>query len=437
MSLSVDLSIFLTGLCFAWSSPILVKLAETKDNPLGDPITPDESDLIGSLFYIGCCIGPIFIIWILVKFGRKTSLIISIVPFILAHVCFAFSKNIEVYYICRIISGIAVGSIVSAVPVYTSEILPPKIRGCLMSLCNTFIQAGSLLSYVSGPYLSVCYFNIMIVIVSLVFLILFVIFCPESPYYTLVANGKEETGKLLRHLRVENINYELNEIEAALSEQRNDSFLAIFKTKSNVKAFLLATILLVIQQFTGTNIIMGYSQLIFLETNVIFSSDKCAIIVGCFQLFSSFLTPLYSEKYPRKSLLGFSLSGLIICNFTMSIYFFVLKDMNIMNWLPLLALAVFVLFDNCGDGALPWVLLGELYPSHIKCTGSSLSTSIFYLVQFCLTFIFHKVELKFMFLGFGCLTILALIFIYYFVPETKGKTLREIQELIEKDSIFA
>ncbi|XP_045477752.1 facilitated trehalose transporter Tret1-like [Harmonia axyridis] len=428
----VNISSLINGMSFAWSSPTLVKLKETNDNLLGNPITPDQSDLIGSLFYIGAAIGPLLVIWSLETLGRRPTLIVLGLPLTLSYILLAVAKSIEIYYLCRVVLGIIVGGIVCVGPVYSSEILPVNLRGSLMSLSNSFIQGGSLLAYVIGPYMPIAMFNLTIAILSMIFVVLFVLICPESPYFIMLAKGKEESKNVLEIVRQDNVTDELNSIETSIKNEEKRSYLRIFETRHNIKCFILATTVLIIQQVTGINIVIGYSQLIFLESKIDFSSEKCSIIVGCLQVISSFIAPILSDRFPRKKMLCFSLFTMCLCNFIICSYFFFLKDLHLVSWLPLLTLAFFVVLDNCGDGPLPWVLLGELYPSEIRSVGPALSTTIYYIAQFILTFLFNKVELKFMFFVYAWCCLFGTAFIHYFIPETSGKTLNDIQEALRR-----
>ncbi|KAK9887703.1 hypothetical protein WA026_000024 [Henosepilachna vigintioctopunctata] len=425
------ISNLIAGVSFVWSSPTLVKLNETENNPLGKPITPNESDLIGSLFYIGAAIGPLLFMESLERLGRKPTMIIMGIPLPIAYGMLSLTGHIEVYYICRVVLGLVVGAICSITSVYASEILPANIRGSLMSLSNCFIQGGSLLTYFIGPYLSIMAFNMIIAGISLIFVVLFILSCPETPYYLMQKKGREKSKDILMYLRKDGIEAELKDIEDSVREEISSSYLELFKSKRYFKAFLMATLIMIIQQLTGITMVMGYSQLIFSETNIQISSEKCSIIVGCLQVASSFITPLLSERIPRKVMWCSSLFGLSICNFCISLYFFVLKGTRVVDWLPLVTLILFVICDNCGNGPLPWVLLGEIYPMQVRSVGPLLSTSIYYFVQFFLTFSFNKIEQKYMFFGYGWCCIFGLLYVRYFVTETRGKSLKEIQESLE------
>ncbi|KAK9887704.1 hypothetical protein WA026_000025 [Henosepilachna vigintioctopunctata] len=427
----VNILNLISGLSFAWSSPVLVELNRVQNNPLGYTITPNESSLVGSLFYIGAAIGPLLLLKCSDKLGRRTFIIVLSTFLPLSYGVLAVAKTIQLFYVCRMVTGLIIGITCCITPVYITEILPANIRGSIMSLSNTSIQTGILLTYIIGPFVSIMVFNLIITGLSVVFLVSFALTCPETPYYIMKTKGKEEAKDLLALFRSENIDEELKDIEESVKTQMKNET-GNYKIIGFLKPFMMATTLLVIQQFTGINILIGYSQLIFLETGIKFSSAKCSIIVGCLQVASAFIAPVFSEKFPRKSMLCFSLFGLSICNFVLSLYFYLFKGTGYVNWLPLAALVLFVIFDNCGNGPLPWVLLGEIYPMHFRPVGPALSTSVYCLVQFLLMLEFNKINLKYTFFVFGCCSIFGIIFVRFFITETRGKTLRQIGDELEE-----
>ncbi|KAL3274505.1 hypothetical protein HHI36_015888 [Cryptolaemus montrouzieri] len=429
---------FMGCMTAAWTSPVLAKLNGTEDNPLGRPISPEESDLIGSLFYVGAAIGPLLFISSVEKLGRKKALILLsfIVP--IAYATLAFANKVEIYYICRVALGFYVGAAFSIQPVYVSEIIAADERGYLMSFVSFFSISGLLAAYILGSFLPLFYFNSFIAIFSLIIIVLLAFCCPESPYYVMQFEGKNRAREVLKKLRTKNdVEKELEEIEETVEEEARKSYLELFSTKENFKAFVMATTPLLLQQFSGITVIITYSQLIFIETDVSIPSHQCSIIVAGLQLITTFLTPtlLKCKKFSRKSLLIFTLLGVGFCNFSISFYFFFARNIGYLNWLPLGGLIGFVIFYNCGLDPIPWMLIGEIYPMNIKAVGSAFSASVFSLAVFPLLYSFHKVPMCYMFLGSACCCFLGTLYVKIFVTETEGKSLREIHENILRKTV--
>lgn len=240
----------------AWTSPVLAKLSETENNPLGRPLDPEESDLIGSLFYVGASIGPVLCIFTVETFGRKKMLAVlsAITPISFAVV--AFAENVELYYFIRIALGLYSGAALSIEPVYVSEIAGPEEREFLMSCISMFNFGGILAAYAIGPFIPLFYFNNLIAVFCLVLVILLACGCPESPYYVMQTKGKEETRVLLKELRTGDIENELEDIEKTVKNLNKYSYFEIFKSTKHFKPFFLATMPLVLQQYCGITLIV-------------------------------------------------------------------------------------------------------------------------------------------------------------------------------------
>ncbi|XP_045477759.1 facilitated trehalose transporter Tret1-like [Harmonia axyridis] len=421
-----------TGMSLAWSSSVLVKLKEAKDNPLGEPITAEQHDLIGSVFAIGGAVGPIVLIYSLEYFGRKMTMLILAMLFPISHFILAFSTHIHLYYVCRILCGAAVGGSFSIVAVYISEIVSTKMRGTYMSLATSFILTGCLISYSVGPFVSIRTFNLIIAISSLLYIPLFIFLCPETLYYTMQKHGSGETVKLLQKLRnTDLVEEELGEIENAVGKEEKASLLDVLKDKAALKAFFICTVLLTFQQFSGINVIMTYTQNIFEDAKVSVSPEICTIIVSSFQTATCLITPIASKKFNRKVMLAFAFTGVGLSNVLLGLYFSV-DFVHKFNWVPLLSIVSFVIFHNCGVGALPWTTLGELYPQKIKSVGTAVTNTIYWLFQFLLTYYFNKIDEGLAFILFGVMCWACVIFVKVFLIETRGRTLQEIQDKLRR-----
>lgn len=245
-------------------------------------------------------------------------------------------------------------------------------------------------------------------------------------------HGTGETVKLLQKLRnTDTVDEELEEIEHAIGHVEKGSFLDILKDKAARKAFLICTILLIFQQFSGINVILTYAQNIFEDANVSLSSDICSIIMSGFQTATCLITPIASKKFNRKVMLAFGFTGVGLSNILLGLYFSV-DYVHKFNWLPLVALISFALFHNCGVGALPWTTLGELYPQKIKSVGTALTNTLYWLFQFLLTYYFNKINEGLAFIVFGVMCLVCVLFIKIFLIETRGRTLQEIQNKLNR-----
>ncbi|KAK9884534.1 hypothetical protein WA026_007375 [Henosepilachna vigintioctopunctata] len=410
----------------SWSSPVLAKLEKIDGNPFGDAITPEEEDLIGSVFSIGGAIGPIVLIFSLELIGRKLTIAILAMILSISHFILAFSTNIYIYYVCRVFTGVSVAGSFSIVTVYIAETSSVKWRGTFISLGTSYVLIGCLVSYSLGPYIPLVYFNLIIAVFTAVFCLVFVLTCPESMYYTMQKYGSESTKNILDKLRKGDSREELQDIEASVKSTERGSIIDIFSSKAGKRAFFICTALLIIQQFSGVTVIITYSQLIFEDADISVAPEVCSIIISAFQAATCFITPVAAKRIDRKKLFNFSFLGVTISNILLGLYF-TIDELTNYKWIPLLSLISYVIFYNFGVGPLPWVILGELYPLKVKSIGTAVSNTIYWIFQFLLTYYFNKVDKGISFLVFGGVCLGSVAFVQLFLIETRGKTLQEIQ----------
>ncbi|XP_045466221.1 facilitated trehalose transporter Tret1-like isoform X2 [Harmonia axyridis] len=431
--LTSNLSIFVNGMTMAWSSPVLVKLSMKDDNPLGKPITSQQSDLIGSLLFFSAAAAPLLFMRSSEILGRKQTIVLCLLPSLLGNGILVFARRVELYYLARILNGLTIGPVYGLVQSYLSEIIfSVKKRGPYLAINSPAIQAGILFAYIIGPYVPIAIFNAVIFFLTFLTVILITYGCPESPYFVLKSKDKKASLNILKQLDAKDVEKELMQIEEDLLKETQTSIFAVFKSKENMKPFVMATLLQGLQQFSGIGILMAYSQQIFMSSSEILPSEQCSILVGIIQLLSATTSTITSKKFPRKSLLIVSLLGSGFFDLILGLYFFFAKSLIGFNWIPLVALVLFVIFYNSGLDPIPWIFLGEVFPSHLKSVGTSAVVIINWILFSISTFAFTKFDVYFLFLAYSVSCFLGVFYVKIFLTETKDKTLREIQMELEK-----
>lgn len=168
------------GTGVAWTAPAGPRL--TKDNEYGFKITDEQFSWIGSAMTLGaavvCVLSGYLINWV----GRKTTMLLLVLPFTLGWALIISAQNITTLIIGRTLLGVASGGICVVAPMYTGEIAEKEIRGMLSSFFQFLITVGILFVYVIGAFITTFWLSIISLIIPLVFGIL-VLFCPESPTY--------------------------------------------------------------------------------------------------------------------------------------------------------------------------------------------------------------------------------------------------------------
>ncbi|GJQ75918.1 hypothetical protein Trydic_g17978 [Trypoxylus dichotomus] len=433
-----NLIAFTAGICLGWTSPELPKLESNITTPLPAPSTSTESAWIGSLLPLGATIGPFIAGYLADSIGRKKTLLLAGIPFVVAFLSAAFGSSVSIFYGLRFLSGLSVGTVFTVLPMYIGEIADDSVRGALGSLMQLFVTGGLLFSYAIGPYISIYAFNLLCLIPPIMFLVGFFMLIPESPYSLLAQNKETECSQALIKLRgTSDVKNEMEVTKNAVAEAKANkgSFVDIFNAKATTKAMILSIALVTFQQFSGINIVLFYT---FAVTGDSMRADIATIMVGVMQVGFSCITPLFVEKQGKRFLLLVSAVGMTISLAGLG-YYFRLLDTNsptaCISWLPLGSLVIYNATYCAGFGPLPWAIMGELFPANVKSAAATLTAAICWFLGFLITKYFSVVTAAVgagisFFIFSGC-CVLATLFVYKFVPETSGKSLQEIQEILE------
>ncbi|XP_057657856.1 solute carrier family 2, facilitated glucose transporter member 6-like [Diorhabda carinulata] len=430
---------FMFGFTISWSSPVMPKIQNlSSDSPFDRAITDTEISWMTSLVVLGSCCGCWMFGFLTSTIGRRFSTIILGVPMATSYLLMAIFRTVPVYYVARFIMGFTLGggNIVSMT--YASEISSQSNRGVISTVAGTSLAIGTLFCYSIGPWVSVTELNIILSVFPLITIAICIIFCEESPYYYLVKGEEDLAKKALMTFRPPgtDVDKELEEILIKIEEQKSGNFWKIIKSKSVTKSLFIGNMLLIFQQFTGINGISMYSQSIFDETGSNLSSAVCSIILGALQLTSGSIAPIVVDRFNRRSLMIVSASGMILFEVLLGIYCVVDQVSSFFKFVPILCLAGFMFSYNFGIGPLCWVVTSEIYAARIKSMAMAFSVFVYYVVGFVVTRYFKAVQNA---IGIGALFFifagccgLCIAFIVFCVIETKGKTLEQIQDRLER-----
>lgn len=401
---------------------------------MGYTLSEEEISWIVALMSLGAAVGPFAGGFLADKIGRKRTLLVYVIPLILSYALLAFSTNLYVYYVARFIKGTCVGLFLTVVPMYVGEVAEIHNRGILGCFTVFFVTIGMMYSFVVGPYLSIKWFSLSCNLGAVIFVVICTVLIPESPCYLVMKHKHEEAKKSLQKLRTSNSDEELLELTATVKESvaAQAGILDIFKTEYLTRTLRLSVGLMVIQQLTAISVINYYMQLIFESAGSQIPSEVSVMIVGAIQILGTFLSALVVDKLGRRPLLLSSTLFTSLSLFILSLYFYLktIKDVSNISWLPITTMIVYMVFYNVGIGPIAFAVMGEIYPPHVKSIASSLSVGCCYFCSFLAAKLFpilvSGVGNWFAFLFFGIGNSLGVVFIWFLMPETKGKTLSEI-----------
>lgn len=436
------------GIVLAWSSPVisvLLNVSRLDQNPLGRVVTESEASLIGSLNNVGGLAVPLLASYSMNKIGRKYTMILTGIPYLVSSLLFAFCTDIEWYYAARIIGGLSLGSTFIVIPVYTAEIAEKHIRGFLGAAMQVFITFGSVIAFSIGPYLSIMWSDIIYALIPVLFLILsFEI--PESPYYLVKTNNLQEASNIVKRTTnsndVETIQKDLEEIQLYIKLGSEGRIADLFTNKSNLIGLIGTCLLMAFQQLSGINPINYYAETLFMDSGTPIPPEICTIIFGVTQMAATMVTPFFVDSFGRK-LFGI-LSSLIMAipQLSLGVYLYLReneKNLTGFDWVPVVCLVIFVIGFNLGFASIPYIYMSEIFPESVKYSATTLSSSFNASMAFLMTLLFmpmsNAMSMSGVFFFYSAFNILAILFVALFIPETKGKSLQEIQVMLQKQFV--
>lgn len=424
-----------SGMHYGWSSPALPKLM-APDSPI--PVTTnDQGSWIASLSLLGDLIGAPLSALGADYLGRKTTIILGGVPYFIAWIMIAFTGSLEVLYCARFLAGIGDGVAYTIIPMYIGEIAEDNIRGLLGTTICTMADVGILMIYIIGPFVDIMTGALISALFPLALLLTF--WCmPESPYFLLMRGKQDEAKHSLQKLRGRaDVDNELDEMSEVVEWQmsQSSSIKEILVIPSNRKALLILVGLKAAQQFSGITAFLFYVQIIFEKSGGKLSSALSSILFGLVQLISSVSSSLVVDRVGRKPLLIMSCIGTAIALIIQGTYFYIQDctdiDVDPYNWIPITTMLFFVITYSFGLGVIPYMMPGELFPTNIKAKALCIMDLYLALAAFAVAKIYQVIADAFgsyvPFFVFTICCVLSLFFVIFCVPETKGKSLEEIQ----------
>ena len=345
------------------------------------------------------------------------------------------------YIVFRFIGGIGIGIASMLAPMYISEIAPANIRGRLISIYQLGIVIGILLIYFVNAAIAGLHdeaWNIDYgwrwmfgsgIIPSIVFIILLLI-VPESPRWLSQKNRWSEAEDILIKVSgEETAKKELSYIRESLSFQKI-SFLKLIKPGLRT-ALIIGVILSILSQVTGINVIMYYAPEIFKSTGDGSSSALMqTVLVGGINVLMTLVAIKYVDSVGRKKLLLIGAAGMAVC---LALIGFAFYTNHVQGFWILTGILLYISFFAISLGPLTFVVVAEIFPTHIR--GRAMSVAIFflwlsvYIVSQTFPMLLESIGSAFTFWIYMIMSVIAFLFVWNFIPETKGKTLEEIEQL--------
>lgn len=310
-----------------------------------------------------------------------------------------------------------------------------------MTLFQVFVELGVLVAYILGSFIDLFIFNMICASFLIVYTIIFM-FLPESPVFLMRKNEMREAEKSIRVLRgsrfdVQSEVFEYQDLNDATLKAPKKSLAQVVAQRETRNAFLIIICIFFFFQMSGINAVIFYTTSIFIDAGVTMNPAIATIITGVVQVLSTLSTAALVDRFGRVFLLKLSFILMIIGLMGFGVFFFI-KSFDVMrfDWLPLPSLCVFVIGFSSGVGPVPFVLLGELFSNDAKKVIAPFAQTLVFLLSMMIGLVYpalaSSIGTGLTFLLFAGFCFLGLMFTIFVIPETKGKSLDEIQEILKR-----
>lgn len=397
-----------------------------------------EHGLTVSIALIGTVLGALLGSYPSDRIGRKGTLIIISLTYLLSSIGTSVATDWYTFLIFRFIGGLGVGASSVTAPIYISEISPAHSRGRLVALFQFNVVLGILISYFSNYLISgtgESNWRWMLGVQAFPSLLFFLLLqlVPESPRWLVMRRNKiDEATRIMKIINPTNFQSELDGIRKDRQEiSGSNTEESLLRSKYKFPVFL-AIVFAIFNQVSGINAIIYYAPRIFEMTGLGKESSLLSTVgIGAVNFMFTLLAMNYIDRIGRKTLMIIGSFGLIATLGFVARSFYV-EDFG--GWSIVAYLLVYIAFFAFSQGAVIWVFLSEIFPNAVRAKGQTLGSSTHWIMAALIAFSFPMISEKFgggnTFLFFTIMMFLQLLFVWKLMPETKGKTLEQIESTI-------
>lgn len=392
----------------------------------------------------GAGVGALIAGFLADRIGRKKSIIISGVLFIVGVLMATVSPDVEVLFIARLIIGFAIGVTSAVTPLYIAELAPAKKRGGMVTLYQLAITIGIFVAFLVG-YLLTKEHNwrlmIFLAVIPAAIQVIMMNFSPDTPRFLMLKGRSKEARAVLEKVRgTKNVDAEMNGISEVMAIESGGSYSDIFRRAAR-PALVAGLGLALIQALTGINTIMYYSTFIFQVAGFTGegTSELNSLVIGLVNMGTTVVAIRLVNRFPRRTLLLIGTAGMVaslaISGLAMLLHTnATTSGTSVAGWITLIFLITYVICFAFALGPLAWVVISEIFPLAIRGRAASLATSANWWANFVVALSFPVIvansesRLAICFFGYAVIGIVSFFFIGFLVPETKDRTLEQIEE---------
>ncbi len=401
-------------------------------------LTPVEHGLTVSIALIGTVIGSLFGSLPSDRLGRRTTLIIIATLYLLSSLGTALATNWYVFLFFRFAGGLGVGASSVTAPVYISEIAPAHRRGRLVALFQFNVVLGIVLSYFSNYLIGQdgeTAWRWMLGVQAFPSLLFFILLqmVPESPRWLISRKGKiEEAKAILQIVNPDNYEDEVENIKRnQVAEEATGNANQLLSRKYRFPIFLAVTFA-IFNQVSGINAIIYYAPRIFEMTGLGRSSSLLSTVgIGAVNFLFTLIAINFIDRIGRKTLMLIGSIGLIA---TLGLVAQAFYTQDFSGWSVTVYLLLYIAFFAFSQGAVIWVFISEIFPNQVRAKGQTLGSTTHWVMAALIAFSFPMLAERLggghTFLFFCVMMVLQLLFVWKLMPETKGRSLEQIERTL-------
>lgn len=419
-------------------------------------------EAVTSAGLLGAILGAVFCGKATDRLGRKKVILFSAVIFAGGAVGSGMAGNVWSLVVARLFLGVAIGISSFAVPLYIAEISPARLRGTLVSMFQLMITIGVLISYLSDLFFAdegnvSCWRPMFYVgVIPACILLVGMFFLPETPRWLMSRNRENESLRILNRIEgpvqaassLERMREELQR-----SEQEKSGWRELGRPWLRTPLIICVGIMF-FQQFVGINTVIYYSPKIFLMAGFdgTIAAIWAAVGVGVVNVFFTCVSVYFVDRVGRRKLYFAGLSGIVISLILLGACFVLNNELGEWGkWLSIGLIFCYVAFFAISIGPLGWLIVSEIFPQKVRGIGTSLGSLAVWFFNSIVSFTFFKIVDLFTIPGkeislngevlgnpagafwfYGGIAFLALIWGYFYIPETKGVSLEAIEDFWKK-----
>ncbi|XP_051165869.1 facilitated trehalose transporter Tret1-like isoform X2 [Leptopilina boulardi] len=402
----------------------------------------NQGSWIVSIFNFGGVFGFLLCPILVDRLGRKRTLLFFAIPQIISWILIILAKHVYILYIARFICGIGCWASFNITTIYLGELSNKNIRGTLINISSASFNFGTVICVTCGAFLHYDTMNIILLIIPTLFLLTYK-FLPESPYFYIRQKEYKKAATCLIKLHgTNNLKYleeeikRINEMIIAVDNCKKHIFHDLYK--KHRKGFIIVLVLKLAYALSGSAPIASYTQEILSYSNFSLSPEYSSIVLMFVIFLFSILISPFSDLIGRRLL---TICCGIMCALSLAIlglFFFVkfyLKiDVSSYTWIPLFDLIIFNLSGCLGIFVMPTLLASEVFPMEVKsialCIVDIFKTFSMFLVKLSFKNFANNFGFYSVFWSFSLATIILNLIAFFIMPETKGKTLEQVQLLL-------